>query len=546
MADLSQLETALVNAHGAGDTAAATALANEIQRLKAPYVRTPDALDNPNMATEGMSGPQKFLAGYGGAFPKLMQGVKQAFGIGDQDKLQQEIDDTKRLDAPLNATGAGLAGNIAGNVAATLPAMAIPGVNSYLGAIALGTGLGALAPVETGGSRAVNAGIGGLAGAGGQALGNAVGRVITPIASRLGPQEQALAAAAGREGIPLSAGDATGSRVLKTVESVMENLPLTSGPQLAVREAQQRAFTAAALRRGGIVSDTAEAATLIPQKQALGKEIGDIAEKNVLDFNQGLTGKLANITAEAGKRGADAAKPINTIVDNILNEVGQSGTMAGQNYQAWRQTLQPLAKAGGPDGHLYSQIRKALDEEFNAQMGATGSEAWKTANREYANLKTVIDAMGGAGNLPAKGQIAPAQLGAALAKSVGREGKALGRGDLNELSRVGQLFVRDQVPNSGTAQRQLIQSLLTQGGGGAGIGAVGAGATGHDPVQGAMYGLGAGAASLGAPKLIQSLMNSQAGQAWLKNTALNPTSRKALVDALRAGTLGSMTALESQ
>lgn len=514
---------------------------------KKPYVRPPDALDNPNMATEGMSGTQKFLAGYGGAFPKLMQGAKQVFGIGDQDKLQQEIDETKRLDAPLNKTGAGLAGNIAGNVAAAIPAAFIPGANTYLGATAGGMAMGALSPVSDNSERLTNTLIGGAAGAGGQAIGRGIAKVIQPITSRLGPEEQALATAAEREGIPLTAADKTGSRGLKLAESVMEDMPLTSGPQLAAREAQQRAFTAAALRRTGITSESADAGTLLAQKGALGKQIGDIAEKGTLDFNKGLTNDLAQIAGEAGRRGKAASESVTSLIDNILAEVDQAGVMTGQNYQAWRQALQPLAKAGGPDGHHYAQIRQALDTAFNDQMGATGSQAWKQANREYSNLKTVMDAMGGAGNLPAKGQVAPAQLAAALTRSVGKEGRALGRGDLNELSRVGQLFVRDQVPNSGTAQRQLIQSLMTGGGGGAFIGGAGAAATGNDPVKGALtgaaFGVGGGAAKLALPRLIQSLMNSPTGQAYLTNNALTPAARARLVNAMRSISIGATPAL---
>src|SRR6185369_3582714 len=100
----------------------------------------------------------------------------------------------------------------------------------------------------------------------------------------------------------------------------------------------------------------------------------------------------------------------------------------------------------------------AMDSAFNSQMEAAGSEAWKGANRQYANLKTILQAAGGPGAQAASNQIAPTQLAAALRQSIGKEGVALGHGDLNELTRIGTTFVKDQIPNSGTAQRQLIQS----------------------------------------------------------------------------------------
>ena len=502
------------------------------------------------------SGLENFKAGAGKAVTDLWRGAKQIVssdaptmgGLVTGDKrgaMQQEVDDSRALDAPLMKTGAGLAGNITGGAAAMVPAAFIPGANTYTGAALAGGVMGALQPTATGESRAANTGLGAVAGVGGQAAGNALGRMLRPVASRLGPEEEALAQAATREGIPLTAGQRTGSRPLQVTESVMENLPLTSGPQLAGREAQQRAFTAAALKRAGIAGDAATPEVLGAQKAALGGQIGDIAKANTLDFNQGLVDRLAQITAEASKRGTKASEPVTTLVDNILAEVNQAGKISGENYQAWRQMLRPLAS--GQDGHYYSEIRKALDSAFNAQMEGVGSEAWKGANRQYANLKTIMQAAGGPGATAATNQLAPAQLSAALRQAMGKEGVALGRGDLNELTRVGQTFVKDQIPNSGTAQRQLIQGLLT-GGGGATVGGGTAMALGKDPMEGAMYGAGIGASALLAPKLAQVMMNSPAGQKYLTQgaVALTDAERKALTALIRSASVGAAPALVAQ
>lgn len=507
--------------------------------------------------TDGMSGTQKVLAGAGKAFVDAGRGVRQIVGsdaptmeglvTGDKrSSIQREIDQSRELDAPLMNTGGGVAGNIIGNAAMFAPTAAIPGANTYTGAALLGAAAGAAQPVATGESRGVNTVLGGGAGILGQGVGNAVGRVLKPVASRLSPEEAALSAAAEREGIKLSAGQATGSRPLQIAESVMENLPLTSAPQLAGKEAQQRAFTAAALRRAGIAGDSAAPEVLAGQKASLGGKLSEIAKSNEVDFNQGLTDKLAQITGEASKRGKSAAEPVTNIVDNLLAEVGQSGKISGETYQEWRQTLAPLAKSGGPDSHYYGQIRRALDEAFNSQMDAAGSEAWKSANRQYGNLKTIMQAAGGPGTPAATNQLAPAQLSAALRQSMGKEGVALGRGDLNELTRVGQTFVKDQTPNSGTAQRMLIQGLLTGGGSATGAGA--AYATGKNPLEGAAWGAGAGVGALALPKLVQALMNSGAGQAYLKKgmVDLTPEARAAISNVLRTGAISSVPALEAR
>ena len=455
------------------------------------------------------------------------------------DELRRKTDEERSLSAPLLNTGAGFAGNVAGNVAALAPAAFVPGANTYAGAALVGGLAGGLAPVGTEDNRAGNTLLGAGAGVAGQAAGNFLGRALRPVASKLGPEEAALTAAAQREGIPLTAGQATGSRPLQITESVMENLPLTSGSQIAGREAQQRAFTAAALRRAGIQGDSANAGALLTQKNALGRQIGDVAERGTLVFDDPLITKIVTILHDAQTHlPSDQAKKVAGTVDQIMSQVEANGAMRGTNYQGWREPLRALASEGGGTGRIYADLRKALDSAFRSQIPAADREAVEGATRQYANVKTIIDAMGGAGNLPATGQISPAQLSAALGRALGREGKALGRGDLNELARVGQIFVRDQIPNSGTAQRQLIQSLLTTGGG-AGVGGAAAAATGNNPVEGMAYGLAAGGASLAAPKLVQALMNSKAGQEYLKKgaVALTESQRAALSNALRTGAI---------
>ena len=497
--------------------------------------------------TENMSGGQKFAAGMGKAVYDVGRGIKQIFSSDGQ--TQQDIDEARRLDAPLMKTGAGIGGNIAGGAALFAPTAFVPGANTYTGAALAGATMGALQPTATGESRAANAGLAAVAGVGGQAAGNLLGRALRPVASRLGPEEEALAQAAAKEGIPLTAGQRTGSRPLQIAESVMENLPLTSGPQLAGREAQQRAFTAAALRRAGMAGDSAQAGPLLAQKNLLGGQIGGVAERGTLDFNAGnLTGKLADIVDNASKRlpPAEASKIAGT-VDQILSQVEGAGAMRGTNYQGWREPLRDLASGGDAAARPYGQIRKALDTAFREQLSGADKPLVEDATRKYANVKTIIDAMGGAGKLPATGQVSPAQLSAALGRAMGREGKALGRGDLNELARVGQVFVKDQVPNSGTAQRQLIQGLLT-GGGGATVGGGTAYALGKDPLEGAAYGAGIGASALAAPRIAQMLMNSPAGQAYLTKgaVALSDAERKALSSALRSLAVGSAPALAQQ
>ncbi len=514
--------------------------------------------------TEGMSNTEKSLAGAGKAYVDLGRGVKQIVSsdaptmqgliTGDQrSKVQQEVDEAKSLDAPLMRTGAGVAGNLGGNLALALPTAAIPGANTYTGAALIGAGMNALQPTASGESRLFNMGAGAVGGAAGQLAGNLVGRIAQPVASRLTPEEQKLADAAVRNNIPLSSGQVTGSKPLQITESVLENLPFTSGASIAQKDAQKQAFNRAVLAKAGIADDTATATTLGAQKSALGKQFEDIAGRNVLDFNKPVNGqplvdKLSSIATNASRKlTPDKSQGVKNVVDDILSQVDQKGVMPGTNYQGWRTDLRLLGKGDDYEASVYQGIKKALDTTFKDQISGADSAAWNQASREYGNLKIILDAMGGAGAGTKVGNISPAQLESALTKSIGREGKALGRGDLNELSAVGRKYVGESIPDSGTAQRMLYQALLTGGGGGLGAGA--ALATGHDPLQGLAYGAGATGASLLLPKLVQSLIQNQPVKNYIARQAGSTSAaalRKALTNSGRTLGLAALPSVQQQ
>ena len=76
-----------------------------------------------NFAQEMPLGAQ-IGAGAGKAFADIGQGAMQMVGMGDNAQATQE---RRTRDAPLMRTGGGLAGNVAGNVAALAPLALVPG-----------------------------------------------------------------------------------------------------------------------------------------------------------------------------------------------------------------------------------------------------------------------------------------------------------------------------------------------------------------------------------------------------------------------------------
>lgn len=121
--------------------------------------------------------------------------------------------------------------------------------------------------------------------------------------------------------------------------------------------------------------------------------------------------------------------------------------------------------------------------------------------------------------------MSPVALRGALTQSIGQGGYELGRGDLNELARIGQSVLRPP-PDSNTAGRSLAQNILT---GSLGVGGAGLGATFGGPL-GAIAG---SAGSVALPRVVQMLMNSGPGQSYLRNQiAANPTIAENLARAL--------------
>lgn len=459
--------------------------------------------------TVGMGTLERFGAAYGKAVPDVVKGIGANLGIVPR----SEITEMRTRDAPLMETTAGKVGNIAGNLALLAPTGTVP-INTVPRAMAMGAMYGAAMPAESGGEAAWNIGLGAALSGAGQGAAQAFTR---PLTSRLTPEQLRLANAAAQEGIGLNATQQTGSRALRAAEAAFENIPSTAGRQAAQREAQSRQFTAAALRRAGITGDSATADVLKTQKGALGSEFESIAGRNAINVNSGLGFNLLSIADQAEKRLVpDQAATVRRMAEEIV-KTGQAAPLPGTLYQGYRSELGRMAKGNDAQAHFFGQMKKELDSAFRSQIPQVDAQAWDAASRKYANLKTIIDAMGGPGTLPAGGQLSPAQLSSALQRAVTKEGKALGRGDLNELARIGETFIKPQTPDSGTAQRMLAQAILTGGGGYALTG---------DPTTA----LATGAAGLAIPAAAQRAIQSQAAQrAMLQGMVRNP----ALANAIR-------------
>ena len=519
MADLAQLERALINADAAGDSDAARVFAAEIQKMRQPAAQPNDPLANWN-PTDEMSGLDKFRAGMGKAFADIGRGAGQMVGLVSRD----DVDESNRLDQKLMNTGAGVAGNITGNVASIIPAAMIPGVNTMAGATALGTIYGALQPVGTEDSRTQNALLGGGLGMLGQGAANVIGRVARPVRATLEPQVAGLAQKAKKAGIDLNAAQLTGSKPLRWIDSALDNLPFTAEKQAAAKQAQKEAWQKAVLNQTGETATSPTAKVMGRAKDRIGKAFNDLSARNTVTLDPNAEMQLSTIAAQNRQAGPlssgkvddviawlkDQMKPVNSPVlgPNGAPFTSPASPIPGAQYQDIRSILTRKASdafSSGDSqlGQALKGIRAALDDAAERSISKKDAAAWKTARDQWKTLKAIEKATD-----PTTGTISPKKLVNELTRK-NPQGMIYGKGDqtMPDLAKVGKQFIAENLPDSGTAQRSWYMNMLqnpTAGIGGL-LGFAGGGA------PGAMAGAALGA---GTPLAAQRALWSQGGRQY--------------------------------
>jgi len=361
-------------------------------------------------------------------------------------------------------------------------------------------------------------------------------RLISPVTNTLSPARAALVAAAEREGIPLSAGQATGSRVLQNMEGSFAQLPGTSGAEAAFAQTQQQAFNRAVLSRAGAVADNAGPDVLNRERVRIGGQIEDLANRNTMNFTSGVDADLRNIEGSLRFLTPEVGGPIRARIEQIRgmmtpNQIPTGsvttpnsviGTVPGYSYRQLDSELgrNIRSTSNGDLRAALSDIRGRLRTAMDDSISPADQAEWQQARREYANLMVAEKAVGGAGSGAAEGNISPLALRSAVNQSTG-QGYARGQGDLNELARIGQGVLRAP-PDSGTAGRTQMNQLLTGGGFSAGGSAVGA-------MIGGPIGAGVGAiGGLALPAIARAAYVNPLMQSYLRNQAVRPGTRQAI------------------
>lgn len=511
---------------------------------------------------EATSGGDAFTIGAGRMGDRLFEGLKQSgLGIGailselvlvprlktamqdgitklllEQEKrmaakAKDDASEYKKLeDAHPIATATGEAAPLI--AAPMLRVAAGPGA----GAVALNSAASAAIPAAieygTAEEKAKRATLSFAAGAVGSGVTSAAAKVFSGITKSLTPEAQRLAALAERKfNIPLDAAQKTGNKALQTVNSVMESMPATASKEAAKQRVQRDALTREVMKTLGESTDEATSATWSAAKARIGGDFERIFGKAHVNLDDdAVQAGLAKVVQDATETlPQESAAVVVKRVGQLLDKIDDNGAVAGKAYQAWRSSVQKQAKDTN-DRYLGGQLKnlyKTVDEAAYKAAADVGEDgALRTARDQYRNLKIIEP-------LVAKSEdgVIPSKLLREEVRKHVPDFAAGGGGDIAELAKIARKFVADQVPNSGTPQRQLAQALVTGG-------AVGGGtfALTDDPTKALAYGAGA----VALPRAVQSALNSGPVQRYLGEggPGLNPLLQALMDRAARVGALG--------
>ena len=343
-------------------------------------------------------------------------------------------------------------------------------------------------------------------------------RAVTPITNRLRGDEPRLVDLADQYNIPLTPAQTTGSRSLKGIESALEQLPFSSGPQSDLLNVQRRAFNREVLNAAGVNADVATPEVLNTAFQTQGQNFNNLARNTTVDVTPQFFNEIDAVSAQYSRRlPSDIREVFTGYVDDIRNMQRASQApgvtrafIPGEQYQTISSDLRAAIRRNqnsNPDlANGLRQIVERLDDAMENSMGPLRRQEYREARNNYRNLLQVDEAMGGGVSTDRTQSNIPFGAFRRSVDAADERGYARGRGEYNDLARIGD-FLSQKLPDSGTPERTGWRKALQVA-----IPVAGATAASLNPIT-----AGVMAAGLALPPLAQSFINSPAGRAWLTN-----------------------------
>lgn len=503
MADISQLEAALVKADAAGNADDARLLAAEIRKMRSAPAETPkseggfrgsalggfiqggrDVLDAgaqmlsqamPEGARNAINSANNFIADKTGLVSRLPEG-----GIDEQiAQNEQEYQQARQASGREGFDAA----RMTGNIASTLPLASVKGLQLAKGkglfdagniakATAAGGIVGAAQPVTEGEflpEKLQQIGSGAAFGAASAPIGAALGRMISP---QTNPEVQSLL----KQGVTPTPGQILGGAMQRGEDKLM-SVPLLgdaiTGGRKRAQEELNRAAYARALEGTGVDAKSLSVGRdgISAIKDTLGKAYDDLLPKLSFKPDQQFTAELGNLRQMATNLAPTEARKFESILGEHLSKVSPNGSMTGETFKILESSLaNEIKKFSGATDAYQRELGDALKETLNVfRQGLTRSnpqfaDELGKLNKNYANYAILRKAGSAAGD-QSRG-FTPSQLAAAVRgsdKSAGKGGVATGKALMQDLSDAGVNVLNSKYPDSGSIGRALMAGGLGAG-----------------------------------------------------------------------------------
>jgi len=300
--------------------------------------------------------------------------------------------------------------------------------------------------------------IGGAASAAFPLVGAAAGSIKNAIAPRLAPETADLARKAVETyNIPLSRSQVGDSRFNKVLSATVEGIPLSGAG--AFQKSQQTAFNKALAKVLGGDADKLSPEFMASAAKNIGQKFDDVLAGQTIKIDDAALTTLANIEDDASRAlTGDHFNIVKSNINKLISDVAPDGTISGEKINSFRSALAKVLRQTNNDATGYLSDLQDAVIDISVQGVPEKRALLNTARNQWRSLKTLEP-------LAAKsqvGDISPAALlGSVTSDKTGKMLQARGMtGDLGELARIGQAFLKPQVANSGTPERLAAYGLL--------------------------------------------------------------------------------------
>jgi hypothetical protein len=291
----------------------------------------------------------------------------------------------------------------------------------------------------------------------GRVVGGAGSALADSAIGTIDPARASLAALArDKFGIPIGTGQLSENPLVNVLNSTVDSLPGSGGA--AAKKTIQTAWDRGVASTIGETADRVTPEVLARARARIGAVFDDVANKTNINVDPQLQNQLQTTMLDASRGLTDSEfRVVSNAFDDLMGKIGPDGTIAGTDYQNLVKSNtffnKTLNNGNSNISNAVEEMKDALDDAMGRSAPPEVQAAYATAKNQYRNLKTIEP-------LVAKsptGAISPPLLANAINSSrYSRNALAYpgGAGDLGDLARIGQAFLKEPA-NSNTAQRGL-------------------------------------------------------------------------------------------